>query len=155
MITQSRYCFLSAVQEGSSRVFTRDSRLWSPDTRNKPNLEGKEDNLGQLEEESKQLSWSVKSQDREMTLSPSRHCTEHRWFTAIFSAANGILRRQNVHNIVAWHGIIGIRGKSWERHLSVSAHSDITCAFKSKLPEIVYTTIQQPCGLQVRIICVY
>lgn len=36
MITQSRYCFLSAVQDGSSRVFTRESRLWSPDTRNKP-----------------------------------------------------------------------------------------------------------------------
>jgi hypothetical protein len=40
IITQSRYCFLSAVQDGSSRVFTRDRRLWSPDTRNKPNSEG-------------------------------------------------------------------------------------------------------------------
>jgi hypothetical protein len=40
IITQSKYCFLSAVQDGSSRVFTRDRRLWSPDTRNKPNSEG-------------------------------------------------------------------------------------------------------------------
>lgn len=39
MMTQSRYCFLSPVQDGSRRVFTRDRRLWSPDTRKSPGYE--------------------------------------------------------------------------------------------------------------------